>query len=269
MSRSTGIRIDGVTRRYGDGRESVLALDGVDLHLPDQSFTALIGASGCGKSTLLRLLGDLDAPTTGSVSIDGEPPAALRRSGRIGVAFQDPSLLPWRSVRRNIALTLEAAGRRVDWGRIDDLIALVGLQGFERARPSQLSGGMRQRVSIARALALQPTLLLMDEPFGALDELLRMTMNVELQRIWLEQRATAVMVTHSVAEAVFLADRVVVMGARPGRVVDVLDIDFARPRTPDLLQSPAFHARSAEVSAALHAAVAPGMAGDATGESAA
>jgi NitT/TauT family transport system ATP-binding protein len=251
----TDVEVRGVGRRYGEGARSILALDGVDLHLPAHSFTALIGASGCGKSTLLRLIGDLDTPTTGSVTVGGAAPAALRRAGRIGVAFQDPSLLPWRSVRRNVALALQAARRRVDRTRVDELIRLVGLSGFEQARPAQLSGGMRQRVSIARALALDPELLLLDEPFGALDELLRTAMNVELQRIWLDQRATTVMVTHSVAEAVFLADRVVVMGSRPGRVHDELEIAFPRPRTPELLADEAFHRRCADVSAALAAAI--------------
>lgn len=250
-----GIEVAGVSRRYGDRSTAVLALDGVDLHLPAHSFTALIGPSGCGKSTLLRLMGDLDQPTSGTVLIDDEPPAALRRAGRIGTAFQDPSLLPWRSVRRNIALTLEASGRPVDWARIDELIALVGLAGFERQRPAQLSGGMRQRVSIARALVLEPALLLLDEPFGALDEILRTAMNIELQRIWLAQRATTVMVTHSVQEAVFLADRVVVMGARPGRIADVIEIGFDRPREERLLQDPAFHRMCGHVSSRLSAAM--------------
>lgn len=251
----SGISITGVTRRYGDPETGTLALSGVDLHLPTHSFTALIGASGCGKSTLLRLLGDLDRPTTGVVEIDGAAPSKLRRSGRIGVAFQDPSLLPWRTVRRNIALTLTAAGRPVDWDRVDELITLVGLDGFEKAKPGGLSGGMRQRVSIARALVLEPEVLLLDEPFGALDEILRQAMNVELQRIWLEQRATTVMVTHSVSEAVFLADRIVVMGARPGRVCEVIDVDFERPRTPELLRESSFHRMCDTVSTALAAAI--------------
>jgi NitT/TauT family transport system ATP-binding protein len=264
----SGIKLTGVSRRYGDGPTSVLALERVDLSLPDHSFTSLIGASGCGKSTLLRLLGDLDAPTTGTVVVDGAAPAALRRAGRIGVAFQDPSLLPWRTTRKNIALTLEAAGKRVDRARIDELIALVGLAGFEDAKPGQLSGGMRQRVSIARALVLDPQLLLLDEPFGALDELLRTSMNLELQRIWLERRNTTVMVTHSISEAVFLSDQVVVMGARPGRVVDVVDIPFERPRDAALLRTPEFHEVCDYVSERLAAAIGGAAAPAATDVSA-
>ncbi|HEV7950637.1 MAG TPA: ABC transporter ATP-binding protein [Glaciihabitans sp.] len=255
----TGITLTGVSRRYGDPTTGVLALDQVDLHLPEHSFTSLIGASGCGKSTLLRLLGDLDTPTTGTVEVDGAAPAVLRKAGRVGVAFQDPSLLPWRTTRRNIALTLEAAGKPVNRQRIDELIALVGLAGFENAKPAQLSGGMRQRVSIARALVLDPQLLLLDEPFGALDELLRTSMNLELQRIWLERRNTTVMVTHSISEAVFLSDQVVVMGARPGRVVEVVDIPFARPRDADLMRTPEFHEVCDYVSSRLAAAIAGGI----------
>ncbi|MFD1713511.1 ABC transporter ATP-binding protein [Amnibacterium flavum] len=259
----TGIALDAVTRRYETAGGGVLALDGIDLELPEFSFTALIGASGCGKSTLLRLLGDLDAPTSGTVTVDGESPSRLRKQGRIGVAFQDPSLLPWRSVRRNIALTLEASGRRVDWARVDELISLVGLQGFERSKPAQLSGGMRQRVSIARALVLEPELLLLDEPFGALDELLRASMNLELQRIWLERPSTTVMVTHSISEAVFLADRIVVMGSRPGRVHEVVEVPFARPRDSALLSSPEFHELCDVVSSTLSAAITASGARDA------
>lgn len=251
----TAIAVRGLRRTYGTGASAVLALDGVDLELPAGSFTALIGASGCGKSTLLRLIGDLDEPTAGAVTIGGERPSVLRKAGRVGVAFQDPSLLPWRSVRRNISLTLEAAGRTVDRAAIDELIRLVGLGGFEQARPGQLSGGMRQRVSIARALALDPQVLLLDEPFGALDELLRGDMNRELQRIWLERQPTTVMVTHSISEAVFLADRVVVMGSRPGRVHEIVEVPFARPRSQTLLADPSFHALCDRVSATLSAAI--------------
>jgi len=256
MTRVTeGIRVEGLSKRYPGKGGGVLALENTDLDLPEGSFTALIGASGCGKSTLLKMLCALEEPTTGEISIHGESPASLQKGGRIGVAFQDPSLLPWRTVRSNIALTVQAAGRRVDRDQVNQLIELVGLGGFADARPGQLSGGMRQRVSIARALMLQPEVLLLDEPFGALDELLRTTMNVELQRIWLERRCTTVMVTHSIDEAVFLADRVVIMGARPGRVCDIVEIDLPRPRPAELMRTAEFHELCDDVSARLAAAM--------------
>jgi NitT/TauT family transport system ATP-binding protein len=248
----------GVSHRYRGRAGEVQALHAVDLDLPAQSFTAMIGASGCGKSTLLRLLGDLEQPTEGTVTVHGDPPALLRKRGRIGVAFQDASLLPWRNVQRNIALTLEASGRPVSREAIDELIALVGLTGFERSLPGQLSGGMRQRVAIARALAIEPDVLLLDEPFGALDELLRTSMNLELQRIWLQRRHTTVMVTHSIAEAAFLADQVIVMSPRPGRVVKVVEVPFDRPRHPDLLHSAEFHELCRDLSALLAPSAEPG-----------
>jgi NitT/TauT family transport system ATP-binding protein len=247
----SGISVRGLGRTFAARKQEVIALDDVNLELPSGSFTSIIGPSGCGKSTLLRILGDLDSPTVGEVTIEGEPPSRLRNGGKVGVAFQDPSLLPWRDVRKNIRLPLEVLGRKVDPAEIDAAIELVGLKGFESALPAQLSGGMRQRVAIARALAIQPELLLLDEPFGAIDEILRRTMNLELQRIWLERRVTTVLVTHSIAEATFLADRVVVMSPRPGRVAEVVDVPFPRPRTPDLLHDPEFRAIGDRLSDAL------------------
>ena len=240
-----------VDRQFDLRGETVRALDHVSLDAPVGSFIALIGPSGCGKSTLLRLLAGLDVPDRGTIHLAGVTPEALRRAGRLGVAFQDPALLPWRSVRRNIALPFQVLKRKVDHERVDELIKLVGLTGFEEAKPGQLSGGMRQRVAIARALVTAPDVLLLDEPFGALDEILRRQMNIELQRIWLDRRPTTVFVTHAIEEAVFLADTVVVMSPRPGRIAETVTVPFVRPRQPDLVRTPEFHAIADQLSAVL------------------
>jgi NitT/TauT family transport system ATP-binding protein len=228
----THVRVRGLTHDFPVRGEWLQALAGVSLDIGRGEFVSLLGPSGCGKSTLLRLIGGLLPLQRGEAAIDGAPPRAAQRARAIGFVFQDPALLPWRTVAGNVALALEVnrqpgAVRRSD---IESLLALVGLDGFGRYYPHQLSGGMQQRVALARALAPNPPLLLMDEPFGALDEITRTELRYELLRISARAGKTVLFVTHSIAEAVLLSDRVAVMTPRPGRIRSVVEIDLPRPR---------------------------------------
>jgi NitT/TauT family transport system ATP-binding protein len=229
-----------------DGRgEPVIALEKIDLQVPAGQFASIIGPSGCGKSTLLRLIADIMQPHAGNITLGGDTPRAARHAHSLGFVFQAPTLLPWRSVKQNIELPLDVVGRRSakrSARTTTELIDLVGLKDFEDALPHQLSGGMQQRVAIARALILTPDILLLDEPFGALDEITRQRMNLELLRIWSESGTTALLVTHSIAEAVFMSDRVYVMSARPGRITLVIDVPLERPRQLDMMRTPQFFA---------------------------
>ncbi len=254
MTAPAGISLTGLTKTFHGRGKVVQALRDIDLICPAGSFTALIGPSGCGKSTILRAALGLEPLDAGRVEIGGQTPAQATKAGVTGVAFQDAGLLPWRSVARNIALPLEVLGRDVGPAlpRIRDLIALVGLKGYEDALPGELSGGMRQRVAIARALVSEPQVLFLDEPFGALDQILRRQMNIELQRIWAETGVTTLLVTHGIDEAVFLGDRVAVMQAHPGRIVEVVEIDLPRPRAPSLFSAPHFHELCDRIAGVLH-----------------
>ena len=234
------VSLRGVSKRFERG--DVLALDGVDLDVQPREFVSLIGPSGCGKSTLLRIVGDLVQPTGGEVVVNGKSAHQARLDRDYGIVFQDAVLYDWRTVAKNITLPLELMGwdRRRREAAVQELLELVELSGFEKHHPWQLSGGMQQRVSIARALSFSPALLLMDEPFGALDEMTRERLNTELLRIWQETFSTIVFVTHSIAEAVFLSTRVVVMSARPGRIAGIVDVELPQPRTVETREQPEF-----------------------------
>ena len=241
------VRIEGVTKTFPQG--NVTALSDIDLELTPGEFVSLIGPSGCGKSTLLRVIGDLIEPTAGTVTVNGKPARQARTDGDYGIVFQDAVLFDWRTVAKNIALPLEMLGwdrnRRKE--RVETMLDLVELGGFADHHPWQLSGGMQQRVAIARALAFEPALLLMDEPFGALDEMTRERLNLELLSIWQTAGATVVFVTHSISEAVFLSSRVVVMSARPGRIAGTVAIDLPYPRTVETREAPRFFELVTEV----------------------
>ncbi|HZU20896.1 MAG TPA: ABC transporter ATP-binding protein [Gaiellaceae bacterium] len=244
------VALSGVSKRFRGG---TVALQGIDLEVRPREFVSLIGPSGCGKSTLLRVIGDLVPPTEGAVTVNGKPAGRARRDRDYGIVFQQAVLYDWRTVAKNIALPLEMLGwdRRRRKERVDEMLQLVELTGFADHHPWQLSGGMQQRVSIARALSFEPALLLMDEPFGALDEMTRERLNVELLRIWAETGSTVVFVTHSIPEAVFLSTRVVVMSARPGRIAQVIDVDLPQPRTNEVREEPRFFELVTEVREAL------------------
>jgi NitT/TauT family transport system ATP-binding protein len=233
-------------------RDEVRALEGIDLEVTPGSFVSLIGPSGCGKSTLLRVIGDLVPPTSGTVEVNGKPAHRARLDHDYGMAFQQAGLFDWRSVQRNVELPLELQGWKpaARRQRALELLRLVRLDEFTDHRPWQLSGGMQQRVAIARALAVHPSLLLMDEPFGALDEMTREHMQVELRRICDDTGTTVVFVTHSIPEAVYLSDRVAVMSARPGRIAHVVPVDLGA-RTDTTRTDPAFFALVTAVREAL------------------
>lgn len=232
-----------------DKPSATVALNAIDFAIQPGEFVSLIGPSGCGKSTLLRLVGDLLSPTAGTVQVAGKSAHQARLDHEYGIVFQAPVLLEWRTILNNVALPLELrkVSRREQKERVHRLLELVELQGFEHHFPWQLSGGMQQRAAIARALAISPKLLLMDEPFGALDEMTRERMNLELHRIWQQTELTVLFVTHSIAEAVFLSTRVVVMSARPGEILHVVEVPLPSERTLDTREDPNFFALETEV----------------------
>ena len=268
MSVPTGasvVSITGVSKVFDSAGGRTAALEDIDLAIATGEFVSLIGPSGCGKSTLLRLIGDLTAPTSGSVTVNGKPAAKARADRDYGIVFQAPVLFDWRTVQANVALPLEVKGvARTDRdARVQAMLDLVELRDFARHHPYQLSGGMQQRVSIARALALEPSILLMDEPFGALDEMTRERLNAEVQRIWQQTGTTVVFVTHSIPEAVFLSSKVVVMSPRPGRIIRVIDIDLPRPRTDDTRETARYFSLITEVRETLRGRRAGGATGSA------
>ena len=248
------IELDGVGMAFELADGAVDVLRNITLTIRQGDFVSLLGPSGCGKSTLLRLVADILAPTQGRISVLGASPAEARRNRALGMVFQQPVLLPWLTAEANVALPLRIGG----WGKHHapaaspaSLLELVGLDGFNRARPRQLSGGMQQRVAIARALVSNPQVLLMDEPFGALDAITRDRLNEELLRIWTQVRRTVVFVTHSIAEAVYLSMRVVVLSPRPAQIRRVVEIDLPYPRRPEMKDTPEFTRYTAALRTAL------------------
>ncbi|HEX8919564.1 MAG TPA: ABC transporter ATP-binding protein [Chloroflexota bacterium] len=250
----TAIHIDNIRMVYQTRGERLVALTDINLDIAEGEFVSLIGPSGCGKSTLLRLIGDLLPPSAGAIEVHGKPAERARRDRDYGMVFQSPVLYDWRTVEKNVQLPLEimkiSRGERS--ARCRELLALVGLQEFAGRYPWQLSGGMQQRVSIARALSFRPSILLMDEPFGALDEMTRERLNMELLNIWSQTGTTVVFVTHSIPEAVFLSDRIVIMTPRPGRIEHVVEVELPRPRGPEIREDESFFHCIADVRSRLY-----------------
>ncbi len=241
-ARRTVVEADGLSLTFETADGPVHALSEVDLRVGHGDFVSLIGPSGCGKTTLLRAIADLEQPTGGRIEVNGVSPHQARLDRSYGYIFQAPALYPWRNIERNVTLPLEIMGmpREERAQRARKYLELVDLAGFEKKYPWQLSGGMQQRASIARALCFDPELLLMDEPFGALDEIVRDHLNEQLLKLWDKTRKTVVFVTHSIPEAVFLSTRIVVMSPRPGKIIDVIETDFPRDRSLDIRETPAF-----------------------------
>lgn len=242
--RSTGIVLDSVGVSFG-GDRPVVALEDVSIEIPDGEFLAIVGPSGCGKSTLLRVVSGLLVPTVGTVSVHDKTPDQARRDVEFGFVFQNPVLFPWLRALGNVVLPDKILGERnPNHGQTEELalglLREVGLEGFENHYPAHLSGGMQSRVALARALIYEPSTLLMDEPFGALDEFTRDRLNLQLLEVWESARATVLFVTHSIQEAIFLADRILVLSPRPGRIIRVASIPFSRPRSLKLRYQPAF-----------------------------
>jgi NitT/TauT family transport system ATP-binding protein len=240
MAAQAVIDISALSLTFTTADGPVYALEGIDLKVDDGDFVSFIGPSGCGKTTLMRVIADLEQATSGKISVNGMSPRDARMARAYGYVFQAPALYPWRTVEQNVGLPLEIMGTADASGRIKRNLELVNLSGFEKKFPWQLSGGMQQRVSIARALAVEPKLLLMDEPFGALDEIVRDKLNQQLLELWATTKKTVVFVTHSIPEAVFLSSKIVVMSPRPGRIIDVIETNLPRKRTLDIRETPEF-----------------------------
>lgn len=236
------IDIDNLSLTFETNDGPVHALSDIDLKIEEGDFVSFIGPSGCGKTTLLRVIADLERPTAGSITVNGVTPEEARLNRAYGYVFQAAALYPWRTIAKNVALPLEIMGlsREEQQQRIQKNMELVNLAGFEKKYPWQLSGGMQQRASIARALAVEPDLLLMDEPFGALDEIVRDHLNEQLLQLWAKTNKTVVFVTHSIPEAVFLSTKIVVLCPRPGRIYDVIESDLPRDRNLDIRETPEF-----------------------------
>jgi NitT/TauT family transport system ATP-binding protein len=240
-----------ISKGFRNEGDDLAVVDDVTFHAPGGSTTALVGASGCGKSTLLRIVAGLEGADRGTVSLGEAPPEQRRAGGELAVAFQDDALLPWRTLAGNVALGRRLARMPAAPQKVAELIERVGLRGFERKRPAELSGGMRQRAAIARCLATDPRVLLLDEPFGAVDALTRRRLNIELPPVWGAGQTTVLLVTHSVTEAALLADRVLVLSPRPAHIVAEIDITLPRPRQAEMLEAPEFISMVREIERAL------------------